>query len=129
VPVVDKTSANVPTPPPVDVVKPKDTGKKPVVKVKPDKQPEVKQPEVKQPEVVKPVEPPVEVKAVGITSGALVAQYSTVGRDLKALGDKAADLWPRYRRIQLNDALATAATRSEASAILSELSKTAATRK
>jgi len=133
--VVDDSSAKAvvpPVEPPVDktakVKKPDHVAK---VKQQPvkvvDKTP-VKVPE-KTPEIVKTVEKTPEVKADGITSNALVAQYSSVGRDLKALGDKASDLWPRYRMIQLNNALATPAKRSETSTLLSQLSKAAASRK
>ena len=105
------------TPRPARTKKPTD-----VKPAKPADQPPVDTP-------TKPVDKQPEPAAAEVPVNALVTQYSTVGRDLKALGDKATDLWPRYRMIQLNEALKAADKRAEASAILTQLQKLIATRK
>nr|HEX4316949.1 serine/threonine-protein kinase [Kofleriaceae bacterium] len=61
------------------------------------------------------------------TSAAAVAQlYGTVGRELKALAEQhgtsaSADLWPRYRRIRINEVLSSPSERATAADELTEL--------
>nr|MBA3499394.1 hypothetical protein [Deltaproteobacteria bacterium] len=126
-------------PPPVVVesskTKPAETKpiKKPVVKTvtKPaeTKPPEIAQPvepaklpEVTKPEVTKPAETAKPPDGFDIT-------YAAVARDLRALGDKAADLWPKFRLIRYNDAVSSPEKLAEAKAILADLRKTIATRR
>ena len=80
-----------------------------------------------------PPPPPVETKAKPIDPGALVAQYKSVGAELKALQqnkgvDAASDLWARYRMIRITDAMATQDKRDAAAAVLSKLHAEIATR-
>lgn len=63
------------------------------------------------------------------TAQALSVQYTAVGQQLKALGDKATDLWPKYRRIVLNDVIGDQAKRDAAAAQLAEIQRLAATRR
>ena len=104
--------------------------KTPVEKTPVDKTPVDKTPVVeKQPEKAVVVEAPKAVDA-----NALVAQYKTVGNQLKALEDAkgagtASDLWARYRIIRIADAMSTQPKRDEASAILAKLTKEIAARK
>ena len=77
---------------------------------------------VKPPEVTKPVETPKPPEG-------FYATYQAVGRDLKALGDKANDLWPRYRLIRYNETLTSPEKMAQAKQILAELQKTIPTRK
>jgi serine/threonine protein kinase len=121
-------------PPPIAVaeprVEPKATGTKPqkvqpktVAKVE-TKPAEVAKPEVK-PEVVKPVELKPGEKLV---DNALWARYTKAGETIKALGDKGNDLWPKYRRINLNNAMTSPEKALEARQILAELEATLASR-
>jgi outer membrane biosynthesis protein TonB len=91
--------------------------KHPETKVEPKHAPEVK---------TTPAPPPVETKPKAVDAGALVAQYKSVGAELKGLEqakgvDAASDLWSRYRMIRITDALATQDKRDGASAVLSKL--------
>jgi len=81
-------------------------------------------------EVTAPTPPaPAPPPTTGVTVNALVAQYTAVGQQLKALGDQANDLWPRYRLIVLNDVIGTPETRAQAAAKLAQIQKLAAARK
>jgi hypothetical protein len=56
----------------------------------------------------------------------VAALYATVGRDLKALQDTKGleatiELWPRYRWIRINEAMATPEKREEAATLLHAL--------
>jgi serine/threonine protein kinase len=121
-PVVEETKPPVveETKPPVVKTSKPPRGKQHVAKVETPKDPPKAE--------VKPPEPPKPARGE-VTSSALVTQYATVGRELRALGDKASDLWPRYRLIQINDALTTQPKRTQASVILSQIQKAAAARK
>ena len=86
----------------------------------------------------RPVETrPVETKAAitkPVDSGALAAQYKSVGAQLKVLQDAkgtdaVSDLWSRYRFIRLADAMSTQQKRDEAAAILGKLAIEIAARK
>jgi hypothetical protein len=73
-----------------------------------------------------PPPPPVDTKPKSVDAGALVAQYKSVGAELKALeqakgADAASDLQSRYRMIRITDALSTQDKRDEAAALLSKL--------
>jgi hypothetical protein len=74
------------------------------------------------PEVTKPVETPKPADGFAVT-------YAAVGRDLKQLGDKASDLWPKYRMIRYNEALTSPQKLAEAKSILVDLQKTISGRK
>jgi hypothetical protein len=70
--------------------------------------------------------PPVETKAKPIDTGALVAQYKSIGAELKALeqakgADAASDLQARYRMIRITDAMTTQDKRDAAAKLLSKL--------
>ncbi len=69
--------------------------------------------------------PTVDASTTNVTAKDLVARYSQVGSELKALEDKhadaATDLWPRYRLIRINDALPSLDKRNETAAILAKL--------
>ena len=127
-PVETKAAPPVETPPvetppvetkPAQTAKPHLTSrpKHPETKVEPKHAPEVK---------TTPAPPPVETKPKTVDAGALVAQYKSVGAELKGLEqakgvDAASDLWSRYRMIRITDALATQDKRDGASAVLSKL--------
>ena len=120
-----------PVEPPPPIEKPRDRTKKPKQRVTARQQ-------VTQPEPTKPADPPKPVEVVqpaepkapqDVSTNALAAQYTQVGKELKALGAKADDLWPRYRRIQFNDALKSQERRNEAATILAQLQKMIASRK
>jgi serine/threonine-protein kinase len=87
------------------------------------------------PVVEKTPEKPVVVETPKVVdANALVAQYKSVGKQLKALEDAkgagtASDLWARYRIIRIADAMSTQPKRDEASAILAKLIKEIAARK
>jgi serine/threonine-protein kinase len=124
-PVETKAAPPVETPPvetpgkPAGTAKPHLTSrpKHPETKVEPKHAPEVK---------TTPAPPPIETKPKTVDAGALVAQYKSVGAELKGLEqakgvDAASDLWSRYRMIRITDALATQDKRDGASAVLSKL--------
>jgi hypothetical protein len=78
------------------------------------------------PHVETKVAPPVETKAKPIDTGALVAQYKSIGAELKALeqakgADAASDLQARYRMIRITDAMTTQDKRDAAAQLLSKL--------
>lgn len=87
------------------------------------------------PVVEKTPEKPVVVETPkAVDANALVAQYKTVGNQLKALEDAkgagtASDLWARYRIIRISDAMSTQPKRDETSAVLAKLTKEIAARK
>jgi serine/threonine-protein kinase len=125
-PPVETTAAQPPVETPVET-KPAQTAKPhltsrpkhPETKVEPKHAPEVKTTPVLPP-------PPIETKPKTVDAGALVAQYKSVGAELKGLEqakgvDAASDLWSRYRMIRITDALATQDKRDGASAVLSKL--------
>jgi serine/threonine-protein kinase len=110
--------------------------KKPVTKTKTQKVVQkASDPVVKPPVVEKTPEKPVVVETPKVVdANALVAQYKSVGKQLKALEDAkgagtASDLWARYRIIRIADAMSTQPKRDEASAILAKLTKEIAARK
>jgi len=68
------------------------------------------------------VEPKVpDATAVKSDAAAIAARYAAVGQKLKALGPAAADLWPRYRLIRIQEVMASSEKRADASAILGKL--------
>jgi serine/threonine protein kinase len=130
--------APTPTPPPPA---PTPTAVEPPVEVKPEPRPvkpPIKKPIVKQAGSAKAPEPPVETvqppaedKPAELKKArvAFDVTYAAVARDLKALGDKANDLWPKYRLIRYNETLTSPQKMAEAKAILAELQKIIPTRK
>ncbi|MBA3397952.1 MAG: protein kinase [Deltaproteobacteria bacterium] len=87
------------------------------------------EPVVKPVEVTKPADPVKPADPQPAVANAIFVRYQSVGRDLKALGDKATDLWPRYRLININQVMMAPEKRGDANTILSELEKTIASRK
>ncbi|MDB4960178.1 MAG: serine/threonine protein kinase [Myxococcales bacterium] len=67
--------------------------------------------------------PPVETGAV--TSATVLQMYAALGRQLKRISDRqdlaADDLWQRYRRVRIQEAIATSAKRSDAMHVLSAI--------
>jgi serine/threonine-protein kinase len=68
-----------------------------------------------------------------VNAQALATQYQTVGAQLRDLqnkkgADATADLWPRYRYVNITQAMATQQSRDKASAILTKLSTDARAR-
>jgi hypothetical protein len=97
----------------------------------------VKKPETK-PVETKPVETkPVEVKPVEtkpvetgpMNKSTFTTRYTAVGRDLKALGEQAGDLWPSYRLIDFNKAMKNPDHFADSVKILADLTTKIAARK
>ena len=108
---VVKTPAKTPTPPPPTTTPPQ-TPPVQTTKVEPRK----------------PVDPK------GVDASTLVAQYKTVGGQLKALQDakgpdEVNDLWARYRMINIVDSLKTPEKRDGAASVLAKLANEIAVRK
>ena len=78
-------------------------------------------------------QPVTQAAATPIDSTTLAAQYKSVGAQLAALQqqkgvDSAADLWPRYRFVNISKAMASQTTRDEANQILTKLATEIKTR-
>ena len=58
--------------------------------------------------------------------------YASLGRQLKKISDRedlvADDLWQRYRRLRIQEAIATSATRADAMNVLSAIDREIASR-
>ncbi len=124
---------------------PEEGSAKPVVVKKPEivKQPEIKKPEIKKPEIVKqpeikqpetgsaePPELPADLQMTKkdvLTAGALYSLYQAVGSDLARVAKfdapLAADVEQAYRRIQIQDAMTSEASRSKNGAELQRLAR------
>jgi serine/threonine-protein kinase len=103
----------------------KTTAKTPEVKT--PKTPEVKTAEVKTPEAKTPEVRTPETKTPQSSASTIAATYSAVGQKLRDLGPAANDLWPRYRRINIQDAMIYPDKQKEAAANLAKLEQDIAT--
>jgi hypothetical protein len=72
------------------------------------------------PESAPPSEPPPPAAAIYDSPAAVAARYAAVGRALRGAPDA---LWKQYRRIRINEAIATHASRRATLAALSEIER------
>ena len=85
------------------------------------KAPEIKAPETKTPEIKAPETKTPEIKAPQSNASTIAAKYSAVGQKLRDLGPAANDLWPRYRRINIQDVMIYPDKQKAAAGILAAL--------
>ncbi len=89
----------------------------------------VRSPLPKRPTITKPAPRPTqETPKVNPTANEVATLYGAVGRSLGHLqqhkgSDATIELWPRFRHIRINDAIATAASRDETHKLLQQLQR------
>ncbi|MGE0549472.1 MAG: protein kinase [Kofleriaceae bacterium] len=76
-----------------------------------------------------PKRPVIETPTGPITRDVLIRLHAAVGSELGALGDKAGDLWTRYRMIRIFDEIASQERRDTTAAKLTKIRRDAALRR
>jgi hypothetical protein len=107
---------------PDKVVPDRGSGRPNTIKIKPTKAvpTEIKPPVTDNPKVVTPEVKPTQTAP---TAAMVANQWQKVGEQLKALGPGQDDMWNRWRRININEAMKDPAKLAQAADILAKLSR------